>query len=162
MTFTDLGGVGVSDPDKLVGITDIALVETSLGDVLFATGRGGSYLTSIALGSVGSASNVTEHWLIPVSYLQVESVEVISLPSTQGDGVYLAGLNSADLEGRHVEGDDIRYAIDLDAGPSPQPPLQGSSANNSNKRPAAASSAEGAKRPCAGDTMSQAWDLDED
>ena len=116
MTFTDLGGVGVSDPDKLVGITDIALVETSLGDVLFATGRGGSYLTSIALGSVGNASSVTEHWLIPVSYLQVESVEVISLPSTQGDGVYLAGLNSADLEGRHVEGDDIRYAIDLDAG----------------------------------------------
>ena len=52
-------------------------------------------------------------------------------------------------------------AIDLEA-PSPQPPLQGSSANNSNKRPAAASSAEGAKRPCAGDTMSQAWDLDED
>ena len=116
VTFTDLGSVSAVNPDRLVGITDISVVQTAFGDVLYATGRGGSYLTSIEIGPPGTASDVTEQWQIPISYMQIESVEIVSLPSTKGDGVYLLGLNSDDLEGRHVEGDDIRYAIDLDAG----------------------------------------------
>ncbi|MEM1372860.1 MAG: calcium-binding protein [Pseudomonadota bacterium] len=116
LTFTGLGGVLVSDPDKLVGITDLEVVQTSQGEVLYATGRGGSYLTSIDLGPEGYSSDVTEHWKIPTSFLQIESAEILSLPVPQGDAVFLLGLASADLEGRLVSGDDIQGGTDLAAG----------------------------------------------
>ncbi|MEM1234579.1 MAG: calcium-binding protein [Pseudomonadota bacterium] len=116
LTFTDLGGVLGGDPDKLVGITDLEIVETSQGNVLFATGRGGSYLTSIGLGAQGMSSDVTEHWKIPTAFLQIESVEIVTLPIVQGDAVFLLGLDSADLEGRLITGDDIQGDVDLGAG----------------------------------------------
>lgn len=115
-TFLGAGAIPTSDIDMLVGLTDLAVWDGPFGSMLYATSRGGGWLTSFDLGSGGDTASLAATWEIPASYLQLESVDLTLFETNQGSQLLLAGLGDGDLHGSELGGSRFGLFLDYEAG----------------------------------------------
>lgn len=103
-SFSGYGAVSVfSGPindNPLVGITDVQLLDTADGPMLFVATRGDGWLTAFELGSTAGNAIEVGAWAIDAQYLQLESTD-LAIIDTGGNtfDLILAGLNDNDLQG---------------------------------------------------------------
>lgn len=83
----------------LVGLNDLHLVEAGGETVLFATARGGGYLTGFAVGPGAGDTAQAALWRIPDQYLQLESVDLVFRDSAEGPQIFMAGMVGAAMRG---------------------------------------------------------------
>lgn len=91
--------------DGLVGLNDLQLVETGGGMHLFATARGGGYLTGFDIGDAPGDTAQAEFWQIGYEFLQLESVDLVLRDGNSGPQLYLAGLVGAGMRGLNLDDD---------------------------------------------------------
>ncbi|MEM6371431.1 MAG: calcium-binding protein [Pseudomonadota bacterium] len=104
MSFTAYGAVTVSNPDALIGIMDLDVVQVSGTAYLFAATRGDGWLTAFDLGASAGDTQDIDSWSISSAFLQLESTDIEIRPLGGNDfELYLAGLNSDALQGVSVE-----------------------------------------------------------
>ncbi|MEO1139576.1 MAG: hypothetical protein AAFW87_08975 [Pseudomonadota bacterium] len=115
-TFTGVDAVSVTNADMLVGLTDLAIGQGPSGPVLYATGRGGSWLTSYDLGATSGDVTLQDSWELPNAYLQLESTEIVLVQDGNATDLLLAGLNNNDMRGRAITGADFGGTQQYDAG----------------------------------------------
>ncbi len=91
--------------DGLVGLNDLQLVETGGGTTLFATARGGGYLTGFDLGDAAGQSTQAGFWQISAQYLQLETTDLVFRNGDAGPELYLAGLAGNGMRGLRLHDD---------------------------------------------------------
>ncbi|MEM8576500.1 MAG: hypothetical protein AAGF60_01490 [Pseudomonadota bacterium] len=97
--FEDHGGLSRgTDLDDLIGITDLAVVDSVQGTYLFAATRGGGALTAYTLLADAGDSRRDTVEVLPDWTAQLQSTD-IAIRSTGGDGfdIVLAGLAGSDF-----------------------------------------------------------------
>ena len=114
--LTGQGAVALPLPDQLAGLTDLAIWNGEDGAVLYAVGRGGSWLNRFSLGAGPGATAYVTGWQVPTSYLQLESTQIVLRPGADGVHVLLAGLHAPDLHGRGDAGGGFGNHLHYDAG----------------------------------------------
>lgn len=114
--MTGQGAVALALPDRLVGLTDLAIWNGDGGPVLYAVGRGGSWLNRFSLGEGPGDTAYGGGWQVPTTYLQLESTQIVLRHGANGLDVLLAGLRDTDLHGRSDTGAGLVGQQPYDAG----------------------------------------------
>ena len=108
--FTVQDSLVSTQENGLVGLNDLQLVETGGGMHLFATARGGGYLTGYDIGTFAGDTTQAGFWQIGDQYLQLESVDLVLRDAASGPQLYLAGLVGASMRGLRLD-DDAQGAL---------------------------------------------------
>ncbi|MBM1308675.1 hypothetical protein JQT66_00695 [Sulfitobacter mediterraneus] len=96
-----------TEENALVGINDLLVVPDANGGTLYTATRGDGWLTAFDIGGGVGQTELEGHWRISPQYLQLETTDLVLKGADQ---LFMAGLNSADLQG-----------VSLDAGRSGTP-----------------------------------------
>jgi Ca2+-binding RTX toxin-like protein len=86
----------------LVGLTDLYLHDDT---TLFATGRGGDWLSVYDIGETALETSLSQQWFIPETYRQLIDVDLALREGPYQDQLYLTGLNSDALVGLTMNAD---------------------------------------------------------
>jgi len=96
------GAISAHDPEALVGITDLQVVDSPNGPTLIATTRGDGWVTAFDLS--GNHASILDSWAINQSRLQLESTDLVVLPRNGADQILLAGLSGSGMTGLSLSG----------------------------------------------------------
>ncbi|RKF13475.1 hypothetical protein D6850_14340 [Roseovarius spongiae] len=106
------GAPGVADPEALIGITDIAVVNGPWGPMLLSTTRGDGWVTAFDINA-GVAVEL-DSWRIASNRLQLESTDLAVIGSGADTRLLLAGLAGSGLTGLSLDplglGDPTTYS----------------------------------------------------
>ena len=94
------GALTGDDPDALIGITDLHVINGSDGPVLVSATRGDGWVTAFDVGSGDAA--LQDSWRISSSRLQLESTDLTVMNEGSGDQLLLAGLSGDALTGLRI------------------------------------------------------------
>ncbi|AKS46651.1 Ca2+-binding protein, RTX toxin-related [Octadecabacter temperatus] len=117
-SFSAYGAVSVFggpiEDNPHIGITDVQILDTADGPMLFVATRGDGWLTAFDLGSDAGDAIEVGAWEIDASYLHLETTD-LAIRDTGANTfeLFLAGLNDADLQGVTLSPDGATSPFDV-------------------------------------------------
>lgn len=110
--FNVEGSLTAAQDGALVGLTDLHLAQGPDGMSLYATTRGGGWLTAFDVGTQAGQSRQEGAWQLADRFLQLESTELVVRETGGVQQMYLAGLNTSSLFGLRLDSDGQGNAFD--------------------------------------------------
>ena len=101
-----------SQQGALIGINDLQLVQTAGGTMLYAVTRGGGWVTAFDIGGAAGATRQDGAYALAERYLTLESTDLVLRETANGPQLFMAGLNSATLNGLRLDSDGHGAAFD--------------------------------------------------
>ena len=109
--FSHHGALYSAQEFGLVGLTDIKIVDSVGGPMLFAATRGNGWLSAYDIGKSAGQTTLAQQWHLAPGLLQLETTDLVLRSDGGTQELFMAGLNSANLTGVRLDHDGAGAAI---------------------------------------------------